>query len=83
MTEPVVTPPLIMISEHQGRWLATCEDCGRVAEHGNVDAALRDARWHAEEHPIGAVFRVTVAGHGPGEIIQSIGRGAEIRELAQ
>jgi hypothetical protein len=75
-------PPLILISQLRGSFFAACEGCGRVGEHRSLDAALRAARWHAEEHPAGAAFRVTVAGEGRGELVVGFGRGAGLREQA-
>ncbi len=66
-------PYRIHISQHAGRWLATCEHCGRVSESEMLEHALLDARQHALDEDFGRTFEISVAGRAGVETVLGLG----------
>ena len=72
-------PYRIHISEHAGRWLATCEHCGRVSENEMLEHALLDARQHALDQEFGSKFEISVASRAGVETVLGLGVAKEHR----
>jgi hypothetical protein len=72
---------MILISEHQGRWLAVCEHCGRVGVRPSLELAIEDATQHALGQPAGLSFRVRVDGGIFDQTIRGADDLAYVREL--